>query len=157
IEEPLAEYLDVSRSRLLTIVPVMPPSSGAREAAEGAADERLRAAKPKRPLGALIVEQVTDSRLRPDHDTRLEVLKEHLAQAFVNAQEHQQIPLLSVWKFIGRQTAALKGRRLAQTLLALAAVAIIAVALVIVPWDYRVEGKGRVMPVVRQNVFAPWD
>jgi multidrug efflux pump subunit AcrA (membrane-fusion protein) len=157
IEEPLAEFLDVSRSRLLTIVPVMRPEPAPGSPQSAAANDPLKKAEKKRPLGALIVEQVTDSRLRPDFETRLEVLTEHVAQALVNAQEHQQIPLLSVWKFVGEQTALLKGRRLAQTLAALAGVAIVLAALAIVPWDYRVEGKGRLMPVVRQNVFAPWD
>lgn len=157
IEAPLAEFLDVSRSRLLTIVPVLPPepSPGA-VTQESSIDPRPDAIK-KRPLGALIVEQVTDARLRPDFDTRLETLTEHVAQALVNAQEHQLIPLLPVWKFVGRQFAALKGRRLAQAVAAVVAVAMVAAALAIVPWDYRVEGKGRVMPAVRQNVFAPWD
>lgn len=154
IEEPLAEFLDVSRSRLLTIVPVMPRDTPAEESAS---DERRKKSAKKRPLGALVVEQVTDSRLRPDFQTRLDVLSEHVAQALTNAQEHQLIPLVNFWKTIGTQAAALRGRRLAQAIAALAAVVLIAVVLVFVPWNYRVEGTGRLMPVVRQNVFAPWD
>ncbi|HTI50814.1 MAG TPA: GAF domain-containing protein, partial [Planctomycetaceae bacterium] len=157
IEEPLAEFLDVSRSRLLTIMPVMPPESPNDEQSTGSEDERRKKSARKRPLGALVVEQVTDSRLRPDFETRLEVLTEHVAQALTNAQEHQLIPLVDFWKYIGKQAAALRGRRLAQAVAALIAVALVVGALVLVPWDYRVEGKGRLMPVIRQNVFAPWD
>jgi multidrug efflux pump subunit AcrA (membrane-fusion protein) len=157
IEEPLAEFLDVSRSRLLTIVPVLRPDpSPGTTPGTSAADSR-KAAERKRPLGALIIEQVTDSRLRADFETRLEVLTEHVAQALVNAQEHQKIPFLPVWEFVGEQTALLKGRRLAQTIAALVAIAAVIACLTFVPWDYRVEGKGRMMPADRQNVFAPWD
>jgi multidrug efflux pump subunit AcrA (membrane-fusion protein) len=155
IEEPLAEFLDVSRSRLLTIVPVMPRETPAEESASE--DERRKKSAKKRPLGALVVEQVTDSRLRPDFQARLDVLSEHVAQALTNAQEHQLIPLVNFWKYIGTQAAALRGRRLAQAIAGLFAVALVAGVLVFVPWNYRVEGTGRLMPVVRQNVFAPWD
>ncbi|MSR59838.1 MAG: HlyD family efflux transporter periplasmic adaptor subunit [Planctomycetaceae bacterium] len=157
IEEPLAEFLDISRSRLLTVVPLFPrePTPGSRPPEAGADPRRKAAAKA--PLGALIVEQVTDGRLRADFETRLEVLAEQTSQALVNAQEHEQIPLLRVWKFVGRQTSLLKGRRLAQFLVGFGALAAVVGAMAFVPWDYRVEGKGRLMPVVRQNVFAPSD
>lgn len=157
IEEPLAEFLDVSRSRLLTIVPILRPEPSPAAMPGTETKDRQNKDGKKRTLGALIVEQVTDSRLRPDFETRLEVLTEHVAQALVNAQEHEQIPLLPVWKFVGEQAARLKGRRLAQALAIVAAITLVIAGLALIPWDYRVEGKGRLMPAERQNVFAPWD
>ena len=34
---------------------------------------------------------------------------------------------------------------------------VIGIGLVFIPWEYRVEGEGRLMPVVQADVFAPWD
>lgn len=157
IEEPLAEYLHVSRSRQLTIAPLAPPEN--RDVDEPAPDEVKpgTVAPVKRPLGALVAEQVTDGKLRPDFASRLDLLCEQTSLALANSREYHAIFLMPVWRFLGKRTSWLKGRRLAQVAAALAALALLTVALIIIPWEYRVEGKGRLMPVVRRGVFAPWD
>ncbi|MGQ0635313.1 MAG: HlyD family efflux transporter periplasmic adaptor subunit [Planctomycetaceae bacterium] len=156
IEEPLAEYLHVSRSRQLTIVPLQRPTDNTDDSEEkdrGGPEHKHRA----RPLGALVAEQETDGRLRPDFDARLELLCGQTSQALVNSQTYHKILFLPVWRFLGEKTAWLKGRRLAQLAAALAGVGLLALALALIPWEYRVEGKGRLMPVNRRGVFAPWD
>ncbi|MFN0054977.1 MAG: efflux RND transporter periplasmic adaptor subunit [Planctomycetales bacterium] len=157
IEEPLAEYLDVSRSRILTIVPLFRREPSPAGATVSELEEREKAARKKAPLGALVIEQVTEGRLRPDFETRLDLLTEQVSEALVNAQQYQRIPLLPLLKYVGEKLGALRGRRLAQAIAVLVGVVAVILALALVPWDYRVEGKGRLMPVERQNVFAPAD
>jgi len=157
MEEPLAEFLDVSRARLLTVLPIMPREPTTTAEGESTKSGPRKPSEKKQPLGALVVEQVTENRFRPDFELRLEVLAEHLGQALTNAQEQQSIFLLPLWQAIGKKTSFLRGRRLVQVLAVLATIAVLACVMAFVPWDYRVEGDGRLMPVHRQNVFAPWD
>src|SRR5262249_47997816 len=81
----------------------------------------------------------------------------HLGVALHHAQVHERLFLLPVWELLGNWKARLKGRRTAQLLAVLAAAALIVLALIVVPWDYRVVGKGRLMPIDRRAVFAPLD
>lgn len=157
LEQPLADYLHEGRSRMLLIVPIMPPESA--EDRKPSDDDlgKRKDWEHREPLGALIVEQVTDERLGPDFERRVELLREHLCRALTNARLHHTVFLLPFWRFIGRQWSRLRGRRLAKTIAILVLVGAVVTALIVIPWDYRVEGKGRLMPIERRNVFAPWE
>ena len=82
-------------------------------------------------------------------------MAEHVAGALFNARTHQRIFLLGFWKFLGTCLEWLHGRKLIKTLIALTVITGITAALVYIPMDYRVEGEGRLMPTVRQEIFAP--
>jgi multidrug efflux pump subunit AcrA (membrane-fusion protein) len=155
LEQPLADYLHEGRSRMLTIVPIVSPEPVEDRQPSDDDLQKRKDQERREPLGALIVEQVSDERLGPDFDRRVELLREHLCRAMSNARRHHGIFLLPLWLAIGRQWQKLRGRRLAKTLVVLAALVLLVTALVVVPWDYRVEGKGRLMPIERRNVFAP--
>lgn len=156
LEQPLADYLHESRSRAVVIAPLFDPIAWKKFTEAGVRVEKDPVPRPK-PLGALVLEQISENPLPVDLEVRLDRVAAHAGLALRNAQEHERIFLLPVWRFLGGYSSWFRGRRLAQWLGGLAAVAAVAVAMVLVPWDYRVEGKGRLMPVVRQEVFAPWD
>jgi multidrug efflux pump subunit AcrA (membrane-fusion protein) len=84
-------------------------------------------------------------------------MAEHLGTALHHSQAHERIFLLPLWELLGNWKARLKGRRMAQLGAALVAALVLILALVVVPWDYRVSGKGRLMPIDRRGVFAPSD
>jgi hypothetical protein len=156
IEQPLADYLHESRTRAVVISPLFDPVAMKKFTEAGIRGEKEPVPRPK-PLGALVVEQISDHPLPRDLDDRLDRLTAHTALAMRNAQEHERIFLMPLWRFLGGYTSWFRGRRLAQWALGLTAAAAVAAALTYVQWDYRAEGKGRLMPIVRQEVFAPWD
>ena len=155
-EALLAEYLLESRSRVIIILPVFGPKPWDQESQDKPEFEKHALLKPA-PVGGIVVEQISESPLGADLDERLDRIGQHVGLALRNAQSRERVFLLPVWQFLGNWKARLKGRRLAQTSAVLAALVAIILTLVFVPWDYRVSGKGRLMPVVRRGVFAPWD
>ena len=154
-EKILADYLHESRSRAIVILPVSGPENRDREETKSPA-EREELARPK-PVGAVIVEQISETPLPPDLDSRLDTIGRHVGLALRNAQAHERIFLVSLWELLGSWRAKLKGRRVAQWAAALAALAAVVLALIFVTWDYRVSGKGKLMPIDRRGIFAPWD
>lgn len=156
IEQPLADYLHESRTRAVVISPLFDPVAMKKFTEAGIRGEKDPVPRPK-PLGALVVEQISDNPLPRDLDDRLDRLTAHTALAMRNAQEHERIFLMPLWRFLGGYASWFRGRRLAQWALGIVTAAAVAAALTYVKWDYRAEGKGRLMPIVRQEVFAPWD
>ena len=156
LADPLTNYLEESGSRLIIILPLYdnPPLVGDENQY---ADRSTEVEKPEKIIGALIVEQISESEPRPGVLERTQLLSEHIAAALSNAQAHHEIFLLPLWQALGRATNLFRGRKLLKTLAVLAAIIAIGAALAWVPWDYRVEGEGRLMPVIQQKVFAPWD
>jgi hypothetical protein len=77
--------------------------------------------------------------------------------AIANAIDHTSLPFYSVLNFLGKSRALTTARNLPRTVLAgVAALAAIA-ALVFIPADLRLEGKGTLEPVHRRDVFAEID
>ena len=156
LEQPLSDYLHESRTRAVVISPLFDPVAMKKFTESGVRGEKDPVTRPQ-PLGALVVEQISDHPLPRDLDDRLDRLTAHTGLAIRNAQEHERIFLMPLWRFLGGYTSWFRGRRLAQWALGIAGAAAAVAALTYVQWDYRAEGKGRLMPVVRQEVFAPWD
>src|SRR5690606_32020966 len=61
------------------------------------------------------------------------------------------------WVAIGRFFGWFRGRNLVIAAAVALGVTAAGSALALVPWDYRVEGLGKTMPVIQREVFAPWD
>ncbi|MFO1022073.1 MAG: efflux RND transporter periplasmic adaptor subunit [Planctomycetales bacterium] len=100
------------------------------------------------------MEQVTDSRPRPGMMEKIKLVAEHSAAALNNSISHESLFLLPVWRAIGSVVEALRGRTLAKVIAATVAILILVAAMIWMKWDYRVEGKGRLMPIVKRDVFA---
>jgi multidrug efflux pump subunit AcrA (membrane-fusion protein) len=154
IEKLLADYLHESRSRALVILPVAGPAPRT-DAAREAADSVGKPPPKAEPVGVLVVEQISEAPFPADLETRLERIGPHIGLALHHAEAYETIFLLPLWEFLGSWKAKLKGRRLAQVGAVLAGVCLVALALLVVPWEYRVVGKGRMMPVDRRGIFAP--
>ncbi len=155
IEKPLADYIQESGSRMVMVVPLLEPEPAMKEDDE--VQERKRKAKPRRVIGGLIVEQVSESQPRPGLEQRVEVLADHVATALHNAQVHQGLFLQPLLALLGRIFGWFRGRNLWKAAAAAVVIAGAGVALAIVPYDYRVEGEGQLMPVVQKNVFCKID
>lgn len=140
IEEAIRDYVDESGSKTIYISPLREP--GAQPTEE----------KPS--FGALVVEQIEDNRPGPHFVERVEVVTRHSETALYNALKHERVFLLPLWHWIGEQFAKLRGRTLAKVVAVLVAVAVLIGATAVVPWEFRLEGRGKLNPAVRREVFA---
>ena len=152
IEQPLADYIQESGARCVIVIPLF-----ASEPLIEREPDKKTGKKPivkRKVIGAYIVEQITDSRPKPGMIDRLNLVSEHVATSISNAQTHQNLFMLPVWRALGRVTESLRGRTLYKFLAIVVTLIAVTVSMVVVQWDYRVEGKGRLMPVVKHEVFA---
>lgn len=156
IEKPLGDYLHESNARLVHIVPLFPPE---RLIVPGQEKEKplAKSKSSKKAFGALVVEQMSESRPKPGLMDRAELVADHAGAALHNAVTHESLFLLPVWRFLGDSLEALRGRTLVKVVSVFVAIIVIVIAMVFIPWEYRVEAKGRLMPSIQRDVFATWD
>ena len=148
-------HVRLSNARFLMLVPLF-ANDRKRDDLEPSSDE-LRKLKPRKAIGCLVIEQLTDGRPPADLPQRAALLADHTGAALHNARIVRQIPLFGVLRKSGAVTDWLHGRKLVKLLLALTAIAGVAAALAFIPWDYRVKGEGALMPAEQSRVFAPMD
>ncbi len=154
LEKPLSDYVLESRCRMVQLVPLRQAPTSTRHADDEAAGRRLQ---PLPIIGCLVVEQMTDSRPRPTVKRRVDLVADHVAAALTNARTHSELFLLPLWRQLGRGWSWLRGRRLGIASAIAVLLLVVIVSLIVIPWDYRVEGEGKAMPTVQREVFAPWD
>ncbi len=154
LEDPLAAFVQESGARFLLIVPLIEPERLVRPDAPPGSGKIPR--RERRMIGALVIEQMTSSEPSPKLRS-IDLVVDHVSVAVFNAKTHGAIFLLPVWRTLGRFCEWLRGRRLAIAAAILAVVIAFSAALVVVPWTYRVDATGRLMPVLQREVFAPWD
>jgi hypothetical protein len=153
IEKPLADFVQESGSRMVKLLPLIEPDPliSRRE------DEHRRKAppRPRETIGCLVIEQTAESRPRVTVEARSALLAEHVSAVLTRARQNDRILFLRLWQTLGHGVEWFHGRRLAKALAAVAAVALVVASLWLVPYDYRVTGKGKLMPVHRHQIFAP--
>ncbi|MEZ6065390.1 MAG: HlyD family efflux transporter periplasmic adaptor subunit [Planctomycetaceae bacterium] len=155
LEEPLADYLVESRSRMVHLVPMREIAALPRH--EDRQHDERPVADPRRVIGCLVIEQSTAGRPRPGLLERSELLAEHVAAALANARRHESVFLLPLWRGLGRGIGWFRGRRLWIAAALVLGLMSVAAALTLIPWVYRVEAKGQALPVTRHGLFAPRD
>lgn len=153
VMELLASFVRESGARELLVVPLYP----AERPSDPKDAEIVRRSPRRRPLGCLIVEQFGQANDQPDLRDRIRVVCDHVGARLGHALEQRGILFLSLWRSIGRLREWFVGRRLALAGAIAASALVLLLALAVVPWEYRVEGDGRLMPVNQKRVFAPWD
>jgi hypothetical protein len=153
VEKPLADFVHESGSRMVKLLPLVEPEPLINRRDDD--QRRLAPPRPREAIGCLVIEQTADSRPRPAVEARSLLLAEHVGAVLTRARQTDRILFLRLWQTLGHGAEWFHGRRLAKTLAALGGVLIVIAALWLVPYDYRVTGKGKLMPVRRQQVFAP--
>lgn len=153
LEQPLADYLTESRTRMVMLIPLREP------ALEIDPSENNSSESPHdlKVIGCLIVEQATETRPKKNVLQRTELLRDHIEVAIHNCQRHETIFLLPLWRLLGRTIRSFKGKKLWIATTILSGICVLIFALAFIRWDYRVEGEGQAMPVKQHQVFAPWD
>jgi hypothetical protein len=153
IEQPLANFIQESGSRMVALLPLFGPDPLI-ETDDGG-NHRPEPKRPREVVGCLVIEQTSDSRPQPKLEARADMLAEHVGAVLWHAHRHDRILLRRTFDVLGRGREWFHGRKLMKTLAVLGIVAIVVGALCFVPWDYRIVGKGKLMPIRRQQVFAP--
>ena len=153
ITTPLADYIQESGSRMVIVWPLF--ESDAVIKADQKGPKRID--KEKKPIGGLIIEQISESQPRAGLQEKVESLSDHISEAVHNSLLHNRLFLLPLWKMLGEMFRFLEGRGKLKAAAVTVAVAGLIAALCLIPWHYRVEGIGRLMPVEQKDIFAPWD
>jgi multidrug efflux pump subunit AcrA (membrane-fusion protein) len=147
IESHLQPYVDQSHARLVAVLPLAPTG----------ADDLEGSTSRRRPVGALIVEQLGDNRAGTALRKRANLVARHGALALAHAIEHESIFLMPLWKLLGQAGWFLRGRPLVWSLVVSALAAAALVALAKVPADFEVAARGKLQPVERRDIFAAID
>ena len=148
LEKVVNAYVDEAGTKQLAVLPL-------REAdlEEDKPGERKKK-KRENILGAIVIEQLVDQQQPEGMLQRIEVVKRHSATSLTNAQEYEGIFLLPLWRLLGKAQVLMTARNLPKTILATLAIAGAIAALCIVPYDFTVVADGKLLPELRQDVFA---
>lgn len=152
VEDAIQEYVDESHSKAVAVLPIFPPLKPENETDDIDDREPLGG-----PIGALIVEQIEDSRVPEKMRKRIEVVGEHSRLALHNAQEHNSLFLMPLWRTIGKSKVLLKAKHLPKTITVSAAILVVLIGMFIVPWDFEMVSDGTLQPVDHRDVFAQVD
>jgi multidrug resistance efflux pump len=148
VEAALDAYVDESHTKAIAILPLSEPRDEEAKFAEDSEPD------PARVIGALIVEQMVDSRTPEGFLQRVQVVRTHSATALTNALEFEGLFLMPLWRTLGKGTRLFRGRALPKTLAAIAAGVAAIAFLCLYPADFKLEGDGKLRPMLRQNVWA---
>ena len=146
IDDPLNEYLDESRARMLAVIPLTAANTAAQQSPQ-----------TDPPIGVLVVEQF-DSNLASDAlRQRTQAVCRQSAPALKNSLEHQSIPLLPLLKLWRKTFWFLQLRQLPKTAAVLVVLATAILAMVLVPSDFEISGTAELQPKSRRDIFASSD
>jgi hypothetical protein len=142
VRDSLDDYVAESGSKILGITLLRTTD---KEGAQG------------KPFGCLVAEQLADASSPGTLIPRMEVVGQHGAIALANALSHHRVFMLPVWSFVGNWTNWMRGNRLAKVAVAVGGIAAIVAAMVFVPMELRMHGKGKFATETRRAVYAEED
>lgn len=149
VEKAVNAYVDESHTKQLAVLPIRESNPNA--------DDKTRPKQRENMLGAIVIEQLVDSKLAEGLLQRVDVVRRHSSAALTNAQSHEQLFLLPVWRTIGKSRVMVEARNLPKTVAAAIALTAVGLALWLAPYDFTVVADGKLQPEVRRNVFAALD
>ncbi len=149
VAKKINDYLDEANSRTLAVIPlaVRPPDVPD-------LNMNKRQMHKVRKLGALIVEYFDDDVTEDRIGDECKLIVEHSQLALDNARAHGEIFLQPILKRLGWLQQTLFGDHLKKTLTGLAALALITLAMIFVPWELTMRVDGVLHPEERRTVFA---
>jgi multidrug efflux pump subunit AcrA (membrane-fusion protein) len=149
VEKAVNAYVDESHTKQLAVLPL-------RES-DPLADDKTRDKRRENMLGAIVIEQLVDSRPPEGLLQRVDVVRRHSATSLTNAQAHEGLFLLPLWRMLGKSRALVTARNLPKTILGAIVLGSAIAALWLVPYDFTVVADGKLLPATRRHVFAALD
>jgi hypothetical protein len=135
----LDAFLAESNSKLLVVLPLR--------------DERESESK-KPPRSALMMEAFEPATAPEQVVARLEVVGRHSTAALYNAVEHKRIPMRFLWLPLAKVQEGLGGKARAILTLVGAALLILVLCMIFIPYPLRMEAKGQLLPIDRKWLFS---
>ena len=151
LETKLQGYVDQSHTKMLAVVPLME----AREAPP--IDRPSKKKKPGKPIGALIVEQLSDSRISSTTQQRVDVVVHHGQLALTNANRYSSIFLMPLWQFLGKVSRIFNVEQRWKTATLTVALVAAGLFLTMFPYTFGLSANGRLVPETQFEVFAQTD
>jgi multidrug efflux pump subunit AcrA (membrane-fusion protein) len=149
VEKAVNAYVDESHTKQIAVLPLRERDPNA--------DDKSKPPQRTNMLGAIVIEQLVDSRPPEGLLQRVDVVRRHSSTALTNAQSHEGLFLLPLWRTIGKSRVLVTARNLPKTILASIILAAAVAAMWLVPWDFTVVADGKLLPVTRSKVFAALD
>jgi len=142
VRTALDRYLRENPSRLLVVKPLFDPARSQKQ--------------PNLPAEAALVAEVMQGD-DPDESfgLRLELVARHGGRALFRSIDESRVLFRPVLHPVGRLLAGAVTTRTRKTLVWCGVATLVTAVMMFVPTPFRVEGKGRLFPRSRQNVFAP--
>jgi multidrug efflux pump subunit AcrA (membrane-fusion protein) len=103
----------------------------------------------------MIIEQIESEIPREILAPRLDLVYEHSARALSNSIDHNSLFLMPVWRTIGKSRWVVQSRTLPKTVSIVTAAVVLLVASLVIPANFDMKAKGTLLPVQKQDVFAP--
>ena len=138
VEKAVNGYVDESHTKQIAVLPL-------REA-DPLSDDPNRPKRRENMLGAIVIEQLVDSRPPEGLLQRVDVVRRHSSTALTNAQSHEGLFLLPLWRLIGKSRVLVTARNLPKTILAAIAISAAALAMWLVPYDFTITADGKAAP-----------
>ncbi len=148
VEKVVNAYVDESHTKRLAVLPLREADN--EEETPGERKQKKR----ENILGAIIIEQLVDQQQPEGMLQRIDVVRRHSSTSLTNAQEFEGLFLLPLWRTLGKTKVLVTARNLPKTILAAIAIGGAIAALCLVPYDFTVISDGKLLPEVRQDVFA---
>ncbi len=164
IEEELEHFIDESHATALAVIPLERPKptpvvkpGGVDAVAVARAESNSDGNEDREPVGVLVAEWFSSSSFDGGKRARVDLVSDHGRVALANALDHTSLPLYGILDFLGKSRVLTTARNLPRTLTAVVAALTGLAALVLIPADLRLEGKGTLEPVHRRDVFSGID
>ena len=151
LESKLQRYVDQSHTKMLAVIPLMESSD------DPAIDEPNKKKKKPRPIGALIVEQLSDSRISDTTRQRVDVVVHHGQTALANANRYSSIFLMPLWQFLGKVCSIFNVEQRWKTAVVTLAIIGAGLFLTLFPYTFGLNANGRLVPESQFEVFAQTD
>ena len=151
LESKLQRYVDQSHTKMLAVIPLMEASD------DPAIDQPNKKKKKAKPIGALIVEQLSDSRISPTTRQRVDVVVHHGQTALANANRYSSIFLMPLWQFLGKVCSIFNVEQRWKTAVVTLAIVAAGLFLTLFPYTFGLNSNGRLVPESQLEVFAQTD
>ncbi|MEL7498504.1 MAG: HlyD family efflux transporter periplasmic adaptor subunit [Planctomycetota bacterium] len=148
VSEVLDEYLAISATRSLVVMPVYEKVPSVVE------DPDSLESKQNRTIGGIVFEHCHQRWKREEVESVINLTTDHGGNAIRNANQHRSLFLYPLWNLLGKSKLLTAPRMLSKTILATLAVIAITLFLVFFQVDFYVSADGILMPETHKPVFS---
>ena len=152
VEQTLQALLDESKTSAAVVLPLPKPAANHPDSDSTQTDER-----DGQVNGVLVLEWFAMPTIDPAVRERIGIAARHAAAALAVAQATDDLPLIQINRALGKLRWLVAARQLPKTLWLLGSLALVILALVVVPADLEVAADGELLPAERREIFAPAD